>query len=107
MKTATSKWLRNVVPSLKLARRALMQLVRPKEFVKRVKVTVTMLPLQMDFDKLLMLTGIQNNLETKSWNVHNAKVLKSEHTVLVLWGGFCFGAGAPGHGRAYDFEELG
>lgn len=33
---------------------------------------------------LLKLIVIQNNLEKKSWIFHNAKVLQSEHTFLML-----------------------
>lgn len=73
-----------MVPSLKLSSGALVELVRPEELVRRVKMTARVPPPQRDSDKLVKLIGIQNNLETKNWIVHIAKVLESKHTLLCL-----------------------
>lgn len=48
---ATTEWLRNVIPSLKLAS-GVVQLFCPGELVKRVKATVTVPPPQRHSDKL-------------------------------------------------------
>lgn len=80
----SEKWLRGVVPSLKLRDGSMARLVLPSELVKRVKMTVLVPPPKKETDKLLKLLGRQNTgLDTASWVVHGSEEV-GVSTLLIL-----------------------